>query len=294
MAYKAYLAGWYPFTSRVPIGTNVYEREWDALLLLDTCRVDALRAVADEYDFLGAVESMVSVGSTSSEWIANTFRERYRPEIAETAYLSANAFSKRVIEDRDFPGDRLPVAWTTVDATAFGLLDNAWRYQPETPYKHMLAEHLTDRAIAVGRDRDPGRLIVHYSQPHAPYIAAARAANRDLEPHERDPFEELRAGRVDRETVWNAYLDNLRMALDSVAVLLRNLDAETVAISADHGEAFGSWGAYNHPAGSLHPHVKRVPWATTTATDEGGHEPKIDRPEPQRDVESHLDALGYR
>jgi hypothetical protein len=30
----------------------VYDLEWDTLIILDTCRVDALRTVADEYDFL--------------------------------------------------------------------------------------------------------------------------------------------------------------------------------------------------------------------------------------------------
>ncbi|PSP48877.1 hypothetical protein BRC67_12005, partial [Halobacteriales archaeon QH_3_68_24] len=44
-----------------------------------------------------------------------------------------------------------------------------------------------------------------------------------------------------------AYLDNLRIVLDEVAVLLENIDADTVAITTDHGEAFGERNFYRHP-----------------------------------------------
>ena len=299
----AYIALWASLTSRYPVGTNVFERDWDALIILDTCRVDALKEVADEYSFLSDIDSIVSVGSTSREWVANTFRTTYTSEIRGTAYVSANAFSKRVLKDRNFPADRAPVNWKVADADDFLLVDDAWQYQPEHPYKHMLPEHLTDRAITVGRELQPDRLIVHYSQPHSPYIAMARREGRELKPWESNPFKCLRAGSVERETVWNAYLENLRMSLDSVSVLLENLNAERVAISADHGEGFGRWGTYKHPLGSLQPNVKRVPWATTTARDRGEYEPQFkprvtgeqgDKDEFERkETVEHLRDLGY-
>ncbi|MFC6974526.1 hypothetical protein ACFQL1_07275 [Halomicroarcula sp. GCM10025709] len=280
-------------TSRFPVGTNVYNRDWDALLILDTCRVDALRAVADEYDFLGDIGVITSVGSTSPEWIANTFRTEFVREIRDTAYVSANAFSKRVIEQRRFPAERIPVAWQVVPAEEFLLLDHAWEYQPETRFKHMLPEHVTDRAITVGRDYDAGRLIIHYSQPHAPYIAGPREEGRPLHPHESAPFEQLRCGETTRRIVWDAYLDNLRMVLDSVELLLENLEAERVAISADHGEAFGEYGVYAHTAGQLSPYVKQVPWVITEATDTGSHAPEFRPGTPRREVETQLRDLGY-
>jgi hypothetical protein len=62
------------------IGTNVYEKDWDVLIVLDTAHVDALQIVMDEYDFIEDVNSIWSVGggrqqsgsrgrSTSSTWI---------------------------------------------------------------------------------------------------------------------------------------------------------------------------------------------------------------------------------
>ncbi|MDG5776139.1 hypothetical protein VB773_02060 [Haloarculaceae archaeon H-GB2-1] len=266
--------------------------------MLDTCRVDALRAVAPEYEFISDVDSIISVGSTSSEWIANTFRERYTPDINETAYLSANAFSERVIEERQFPIESPFVDWRTVTADEFLLLDQAWRHGPDPEYKHMSAEDLTDRAIVAAREYDPDRLIVHYSQPHKPYVANAKAEDRELRFFEREPFRALREGDTDYQTVWESYLDNLRMGLDSVERLLANIDADRVVLSADHGESFGEYGGviYGHPRAVPHPHVKRVPWAVTTAEDIGTADPDIDisgRATMQRDAKEHLQGLGY-
>jgi len=36
--------------SRFARGVDAYERDWDVLVVLDTCRTDALRAVIDRLD----------------------------------------------------------------------------------------------------------------------------------------------------------------------------------------------------------------------------------------------------
>jgi hypothetical protein len=91
------------------------------------------------------------------------------------------------------------------------------------------------------------------------------------------------------------YLDNLRLALRSVERLLENTDAETVAITADHGELFGELGAYGHPEGVPHPNLKKVPWVETTATDERTSDPDVDiaRQESGAEFEEQLRDLGY-
>jgi len=65
----AYLRAIQAVGRRLPYGTNVYDRSWDVLVVLDGCRADLLAAVADEYDGLTAVGSIRSVGSSSSEWL---------------------------------------------------------------------------------------------------------------------------------------------------------------------------------------------------------------------------------
>jgi hypothetical protein len=294
-AYRAYLKGWLAASSRHPVGRNVYETDWDLLVVLDACRVDALRAVAPEYDFVDGVESVRSVASTSDEWMAQTFTPEHAAAIRDTHYVTANAFAKQVVEEREMPGDDRLTSWDVVGPGAFHRIDHVWEQKPETRFPHVLADTLTDRAIAAGRESDAGRLVVHYLQPHDPYVANALAEDREMAPHEADPFGALRDGTATLDTVWASYLDNLRYVLDSVARLLANVDAERAVLTADHGEAFGEWGLYRHLCGNLHPAVKRVPWVETTAEDTGDSEPTVERPDrPSADVEEQLRDLGYR
>jgi hypothetical protein len=302
-AYYTYVGAAMTYLSRYPVGTNVYEMEWDALLILDTCRVDALRAVAPEYDFLTQVGSIRSVGTKSAEWIAQTFSEPYLEDVRRTALVTANAYTQRVIEERQFPDDGRGLsapAWKTVRAADFRYLDQPWRYAPDSGLSHIpLPRPITERAITVGREIDPGRLVVHYNQPHYPFMARARAEGREyLHDHERDPFTYLREGGA-FDLVWATYLDELRWVLDEVEILLSNLDAERVAINADHGEAFGEWGVYRHVYGLPHPEMARVPWAMTSAADEGTFEPTLSPPATGIREGAHSDAaeqlrhLGY-
>jgi len=47
--YEFYRGSWRVVGSRLPLGTNIYDRSWDVVVVLDACRVDVLRAVADDY-----------------------------------------------------------------------------------------------------------------------------------------------------------------------------------------------------------------------------------------------------
>lgn len=300
-AYNAYLGAWYTLTSRRPLGTNVYDREWDLLVVLDACRVDALRAVADEYAFLDEVESMVSVGSHSFEWLAKTFTSERRDAVADTAYLTANTHAQMLFVDGDYPPYEREVpgwpAWDAVDADDFGRLEMVWRDGHDEDLGNVPPRRVTDRLVDVMRSTDHDRVIAHYMQPHQPYLAGPITEDRDPTDVERSPLAAFSRGDVDRAEVWDLYLDNLRLALDEVELALANCDAETVAITADHGEAIGEFGDVDHREGNLHPAVKTVPWAETSATDEGRYEPEhapdAGETATDADVEQRLRDLGY-
>lgn len=290
-------------SSRGHLGTHVFTRDWDVLVLLDTCRVDALRAVADEYPFLGNVGRLCSVGASSVEWMTATFCHTPRTALRETAYIACNAYADYVFNAQ---GDATTFVgpapatyfqqcnWDFSGVSDIGRLEHVWRHDSGKG-GHNPPRYVTDRAIDVGRKHDFNRMIVHYAQPHSPYVSNANAEDRDLYEHEDEPFAYLRAGG-DRQQVLQAYLADLRYVLDEVALLCDNIDGEVV-VSADHGEAFGKYGTYKHPIGSLHPKVRFVPWARTTGHDRGEYEPKFD-PErtstTERSVDETLRALGYR
>jgi len=268
--------GWH-----VPRGTNIYEFEWDALIILDACRVDLMGEVAPEYGFIGEVESMTSVGSMSQEWMAKTFTNRYINSINDTAYVTANVFSGSVLDRSQFLG-----------------LDEVWRYAWDDDLGIVPPRPVTDRAISVGRESDADRLIVHYMQPHHPFIADTAPESFDSDPFGRGEGETvvdaLRRGKISKEAFWEAYRANLRTALDDISLLLSSIDAETVVLTADHGDALGEWGIYDHPAGCLHPSVSRVPWIETTAEDIGEYQPTVEREAGvDEEVTGRLRSLGY-
>ena len=261
-------------------GEHVFERDWDVLVLLDACRVDLIREVADEHSFLDRPDTLTSVGSSSIQWMERTFTGEYAEEMRETAYVTGNPFSKRVLGEDDLLA-----------------LDEVWRYGWDDETGTIPARNVTDRAIAAGREHDAERLIVHYMQPHFPSVPEplTDGMNADtLGDGEGwdSPWHRLRRGELDRETVWSSYRANLRYVLEDVALLLDNVDADRVVISADHANAAGEYGVYGHPKIPL-PVIRTVPWYRTSATDGGSYDPEFEPQAERGDVEEKLGALGY-
>jgi arylsulfatase A-like enzyme len=192
--------------------------------------------------------------------------------------------------------------WTTVDFECFDYVEFTRDHdrpfsdtsdRAETVGTIQGPSYVTDRAIAAGR-AEPDRLIVHYFQPHRPFVHGLVEEDRDMTIAEERPYETIADGGLNHETLYSMYLDNLRVALDSIENLLKNLDAEKVVITADHGELLGELGQYGHFLGVPHPALRKVPWVETSAADHGTRQPDAD-PEITRhsDVQDQLESLGY-
>lgn len=292
-AYSVYSGSWRITCSRLPLGTNIFERGWDMLVVLDGCRTDLFQEVIDEYDNLGPVETALSVGSSSREWLAKTFVPRYREDITNTAYVSANPYTEEIIfgrsESTRSPFN--PANWETVEPDAFLAVEDvttAW----EDDLGTVPPRAVTNTAIRAGREYEPDRLVVHYMQPHQPFLSRNETGStwRDA-----SCWDAIRTGDANREAVWEAYRENLRVVLDDIKTLCENVDASRTVLTADHGNAVGEWFIYGHPNGFPHPSVKRVPWVETIASDDGTLEPSQDEQhETTSSVEERLEHLGYR
>lgn len=281
--YELRLGAFRRFERIADSGTNVFEREWDALLVLDGCRVDAMAEVAADYDFLENPGTHRSNGSASYQWMDRTFTDEYADEMARTAHVTANPFS----DDFCSPDD-------------WAVLDEVWRDGWDPELGIVPARTVTERAIHATRNAETefDRLLVHYMQPHFPSVPKPLGDGTQLQEW-RDgremAWQGLRRGRLSETDVWDAYIANLRYVLDDVAILLENLDAERVVLTADHGNAKGEWGIYGHPNVPLDV-LRTVPWYVTTATDTGTYQPDVNRADATQtdlSVEDRLDALGY-
>lgn len=279
-------------TAKPMAGENVYDEEWDLLVVLDACRADLWNEVAPDHDRFGPAETRTAVGGTSTEWLTETTAGADSAALAETAYVTGNPYSTSHVPDG-----------------AFGLQDEVWRYAWDDDAGTIPARPVTDRAIDTARKRGDefDRTIVHYMQPHFPCVPDVEGTSAGTEGIALDRFgeepisvwEELRFGQIEPADVWRAYRANLEYVLEEVALLLENFDADRVAITADHGNAVGEYWLYGHVGGVAHPGIREVPWYETSATDEGTHEPATyerageDTDVDDDEVAERLQALGY-
>lgn len=264
-------------------GDDVLERDWDILVILDACRADLMAAVEDSYEWFEREGTIDAAGATSSEWLTETFGDAPAEALDEIGYVTGNPYSAEY-----------------VDHDAFAFVDEVWEYGWDDDLGTVPARPITDRAITAARERDAERLVVHYMQPHFPSVPHGEGDGIALERfgHESlSVWEELRYGWRDPDDVWDAYVENLDYVLDEVRLLTENVDAEQVAITADHGNALGERHLYGHAAGISTPELREVPWCVTTAADTGEHEPTTGRAtdgDDESDVTARLEALGYR
>ncbi|WP_434530810.1 hypothetical protein ACODNH_18880 [Haloarcula sp. NS06] len=288
-------------SSWVPHGVDIFDREWDVLLILDTCRADAMDQVASEYEFLDSGTTVWSRGSATREWVAHTFTTENIDEIRNTALVTANPTSRWGLRHEAEPNwpefSKRFTNWDTVEPHHFCEFDEVWRYGPKNPFSGTVMPYaVTDRAISTWRSTRASRMIVHYLPPHIPYGARSVKQNRPLNDIENDPWNALKSG-TSKEQVWNAYIEELVFGLESVETIITDIDADKIVITSDHGESFGEFGIYAHPMLPL-PQLRKVPWVETTGQGQNEYtthiEPTTVDGNTEQKVEKQLEMLGYR
>lgn len=271
-----------------PYGPSIYTRDWDILILLDTCRPDifeqeAIPLLAEKGIDVSSFESVVSNASQSREWMERTFIENYCLDVSRTTYVTANVYTAKVFDGSQ---GRHP----------FEEMIELWRTDWDDEFATVRAEDVVEAALPhVGTDRPSEKTIVHFMQPHFPSVADP--ITKQGEAVEPDPtgqsvifaWNKLQNREISRERVWKSYRANLRYALEKVVDLVEAADGRVV-LSSDHGQAFGEWGVYGHPPSTRTREVLDVPWAVVKERSPGVDiNGKVDE-----DVDKKLAALGYK
>lgn len=268
-----------------PSGKVIWQRDWDVLVVLDACRYDVFEQSYGTAAWLDSVESVRSVGSSSPEWMDNTFHSQYREELSQTVYVTGNPHSR--------------------DHLSSGLLsyvDEVWQDTWDDNLGTIRPESITARAVQQYRERTPERLIVHYMQPHWPYVSNPVMDGFYPETVIGDgstsnPFDRQNIGVLSREEHLKRYRENLHHVVEHLReTLLVGINAEKVVLTADHGELFGEYGLYKHPGNIPLPAVRRVPWAETSASAESSYDIPVEAIQSDthdRDRQEQLRDLGY-
>ena len=135
--------------------TNIIEQQWDYLIILDACRYDYMEKVW--YNFLtGKFSKKISIGSSTLEWRDKTFKKYYDDLI----YISSNPYINSISTVRGF----------TAKDHFFKVYD-VWRHHWDNEKKAVLPEAMTRAAVDIIKQNPDKRAIIHYIQPHEPYIS---------------------------------------------------------------------------------------------------------------------------
>jgi hypothetical protein len=232
-------------------GTAIFEEDWDALVILDACRYDMF----EQYSELpGRLEHRYSKGSATTEFLRANLPGW---DLRDTVYVTANP---QFYRNRD----ELRVNFHEVI--------NIWKEAGwDEEYHTVLPETVTEYAQDAAEEYPNKRLLVHYIQPHYPFIGSETEFDKHHlvapDTGERNVWYQLMTGALDieRETVWQLYVENLNRTLPPVEELLTTLAGRTI-VTADHGNMVGErafpfpireWG---HPRGIYTEQLVRVPW----------------------------------
>lgn len=290
------------FSAKYGDGESVLERDWDNLLLYDACRYDEFMEVSPFST--AAVDRRVTVGSRTPEFLPRTFDGRTCHDIV---YITANPQPlKYAFERNDNPFHAM-----------VSLLDY-WDGETQTVHP----EEVYKATLEVESDYPDKRLIIHFLQPHAPFIGKTANELRertgktigglnpgreytDIEPQSIDTTSYRRIflsdDKVSIEEIRAAYRETLAIATNYVIGLAGKLDGKT-AITSDHGELLGDrlhpFGArrWEHPEGIRSSELCFVPWVECPwdeRKDVKAESPTQHDEIDQERVTDRLRSLGY-
>jgi hypothetical protein len=241
-------------------GVNVMGEDWDVLVVLDAAGYDLFRTQAALFDVdPDRVEKRISRGSATPQFLAENFPGEY----PDTVYVTANPMVDVHVGD------------------AFHDLISVWKTAWDDEENTVRPGPVREAAVTAAERYPDKRIIVHFMQPHWPFIGSdltdrtvgfgatrARADEAfadEVDEDEHNLWDLVEVGVVDPERAADAFADNLRIALPDALAVARDLTGKAV-VTADHGNAVGDWAwpfpirIYGHPPGVRMRSLVEVPW----------------------------------
>ena len=133
---------------------SVMEEDWDYLIVLDACRYDYFSELYRDY-LRGELKKVISLGSNTLEWSKKSFQEVY----SDVIYISANPYINSKGEVKGFNASNY--FFKVIDVWNWGWNEEFGTVHPKT----------VNEAVQSVKDDYPNkRFIIHYLQPHEPYL----------------------------------------------------------------------------------------------------------------------------
>lgn len=269
-------------------GCDIFCEDWDNLIILDACRYDYFEEYYEQVGLNGKLESRISRGSTSREWARGNF---HGEDKFDSIYISHNSWPQKI---------RRELGENHRSLYHVEIIQDNYR---EKGHMRDACDKLFSRSLELQAEYPNKRLIIHYIQPHRPYVDANGDIILD---YKHTSVTELKRNGVSRGDFRDAYRTTVIHILNHIKGLLGELMGKTI-ISADHGELLGDrmspipYPSYGHPEGVYTEDLVKVPWfivdyemrreiRTACGPLESGHTPEMD----DEELNQHLRYLGYK
>jgi hypothetical protein len=291
----------FPLIGKLIVGTatnlafgceDFLDADWDNLIILDACRPDKFEKIND---ISGDYHTKISKGASSNEFfIRNMLGCKYY----ETVYVTGN---------------------TSVEKVQDSLYNVVKTYADRGEYKKGWAPDITyEAAVKANLDFPNKRLVVHFMQPHTPYLGPlARDLRKQVSNRYEVEFVEItnigdsnitnsnvqinsllhafKKGYINKSELEIVYEENLELVLQYVKKLLPKLVGKTV-VTADHSESFGDYKSIiGHRDWAFSSSMREVPWLVRD-----GRRKSVTKGEPlqkshasQEIIERNMRELGY-
>lgn len=256
---------------------RIWSSDWKVLIILDACRYDYFERVLRDYEQrLSSIEYSLSrvrsCGWYTIMWLKNVFRAE--PHL-DVIYISANPIiNSKGVTTLDFR------QWVRVHKIV-NVWDWGWDSSLETVHpREVYKAYFINSKIYKNK-----RFIVHFLQPHSPYIELSlrgltpsrlrgrvkrrfrdrvkgfirwrlvdlfgekqgkRIAERIVGPPPLPPnYVKIVAQKFGVRTLHRLYENNLRIVMDYVVKIIKACRDKAI-VTSDHGEMLGEHGLYEH------------------------------------------------
>ena len=137
---------------------NIMKEDWDFLVIVDACRYDYFKKVYRKY-LRGRLEKRISLGHHTLVFCKNTFQRYYDDVI----YISSSPYING--KGVKFEG------WKAKDH--FYKIVDVWDKGWDKEKRTVLPEVLSRFALREIKKNKNKRFIIHYMQPHYPYLSGS-------------------------------------------------------------------------------------------------------------------------
>jgi hypothetical protein len=230
---------------KVENSDDLFERDFDNLIIIDACRHDLFEEVEGKTDY------RITKESTSRGFIRENFS---KGDFTEFVVVAANPFFEEKIF-KQVTNRRLDDVFHTV----FKTFETKWDEEAKTIRPESVMEDVRT-AEKLFPDK---KKIVWFMQPHYPFLSSElekenTGMTQSIGKTHTHIWKEGEKGNFSQKELWKGYKDNLENVLPYVKNTSDLLNGKTI-LTSDHGNLAGENELYGHPGGMSIEKLRKVP-----------------------------------